>query len=89
MSSEPRASEEDVPGGSQSQLATKPAPPIPSSSHEAEAGGSDHEEEPAVAARTTDPNDPYSNLDSAFGGYLQDEPRPLATTNQHQDDLLF
>lgn len=34
--------------------------------------------------------DPYSNLDNAFGGYLADEPRPMAS-RQHDDDddLLF
>lgn len=38
--------------------------------------------------------DPYSNLDGAFGNYLADEPQPLAANNRagrHNDldDLLF
>jgi hypothetical protein len=39
-------------------------------------------------------SDPYSNLDGAFGNYLADEPRPMASVNNRsrhgdEDDLLF
>jgi AP-2 complex subunit beta-1 len=38
--------------------------------------------------------DPYSNLDGAFGNYLADEPQPIAASNRAGrhgdiDDLLF
>ena len=38
--------------------------------------------------------DPYSNLDGAFGNYLADEPQPIAASNRagthgDLDDLLF
>lgn len=35
--------------------------------------------------------DPYSNLDGAFGNYLADEPQPIAASKRHGDldDLLF
>ncbi|KAG6878721.1 hypothetical protein C0993_011536 [Termitomyces sp. T159_Od127] len=78
---------------------SKPAPPIPfstaipntthpDSGHE---GDDDDEDDgpPSAAA------DPYSNLDGAFGNYLQEVPRPIRTgiqqTNRHADldDLLF
>ncbi|KAG6889313.1 hypothetical protein C0995_001969 [Termitomyces sp. Mi166 len=77
--------------------AMKPAPPIPSSStvpttihseHEGDDDDDDDDGPPAAA-------DPYSNLDGAFGNYLQDEPRPIGTGNQQTtrhadlDDLLF
>ncbi|KAF5381023.1 hypothetical protein D9615_003918 [Tricholomella constricta] len=72
-----------------------PAPPAPSSSNFSKEAdiSSDHDDgdddEPPRAA------DPYSNLDGAFGNYLQDEPRPMAAGNQQAnrhgdlDDLLF
>jgi AP-2 complex subunit beta-1 len=37
-------------------------------------------------------NDPYSNIDSAFGDYMADEPQPVATRKGPRgdlDDLLF
>jgi len=38
-------------------------------------------------------NDPYSNLDGAFGSYLVDEPRPMTGTHQgrhgEDEDSLF
>ncbi|KAF9264720.1 Adaptor protein complex beta subunit [Marasmius fiardii PR-910] len=39
-------------------------------------------------------NDPYSNLDTAFGGYLADAPQPMTaanhqTRNGDEEDLLF
>ncbi|KAG6897471.1 hypothetical protein C0992_001246 [Termitomyces sp. T32_za158] len=83
---------------SNADLDTKPAPPIPFSSaipnttrplsgHE---GDDDEDDGPSSAA-----TDPYSNLDGAFGDYLQEVPRPISTgiqqTNRHADldDLLF
>ncbi|KAG6911494.1 hypothetical protein DXG01_014568 [Tephrocybe rancida] len=74
---------------------TKPAPPIPSSpivSKVTTASSDDEDDEddgPPVGG------DPYSNLDGAFGNYLQDEPRPMGAGNQQArghadlDDLLF
>lgn len=43
---------------------------------------------------TSNPNDPYSNLDGAFSTYLSDQPRPMGAGNQpggrgEVDDLLF
>jgi hypothetical protein len=37
-------------------------------------------------------NDPYSNIDGAFGNYMADEPQPMAARKGPQgdlDDLLF
>jgi AP-2 complex subunit beta-1 len=70
---------------------TKPSPPIPSASNGVDATQSesdDAEDEPVGA------NDPYSNLEGAFGNYLADEPRPMASVNHRtrhgdEDDLLF
>lgn len=75
---------------------TKPTPPLPLDSETdlLDNGGSedhgegDNEDEYAasptarVAPVTT--ADPYANLDSVFGGYSTDQPKP-----QHTDDLLF
>lgn len=38
-----------------------------------------------------DVNDPYSNLDGAFGGYIADGPRPMQNRGQNNDldDLLL
>ena len=50
--------------------------------------GSDQEAEPGNAG-----NDPYANLDGAFGNYLADQPRPIGATDRRArndlDDLLF
>jgi len=37
------------------------------------------------------PSDPYAGLDSAFGGYIADQPRPLQGGNRpgEFDDLLL
>ncbi|KAG6854317.1 hypothetical protein C0991_008212 [Blastosporella zonata] len=80
-------------------LATKPSPPIPSSptvskvaGSTSDHGGEDDEDDEDDGPRGADP---YSNLDGAFGNYLQDEPRPMGTGNQQAsrhadlDDLLF
>lgn len=50
----------------------------------------DDDDEPTGASG----NDPYSNLDGAFGGYMADEPRPMGAANTRggrhgDDDLLF
>jgi AP-2 complex subunit beta-1 len=37
-------------------------------------------------------NDPYSNIDGAFGNYMADEPQPMAAGKGSRgdlDDLLF
>ncbi|KAJ2930827.1 hypothetical protein H1R20_g6274, partial [Candolleomyces eurysporus] len=52
-----------------------------------DADNSDQEE----TSRTRN-DDPYSNLDGAFGSYLADEPRPMGASahqGRHNDDLLF
>ena len=61
----------------------------------------DQEEEDAAESDqdegNVEPNgkqDPYSNLDGAFGNYLADEPQPIAASNRagrhgDLDDLLF
>lgn len=77
--------------------ATKPAPPVPTfseaSKDTADSTSSDHDDEDED--RVPSASDPYSNLDGAFGNYLQDEPRPMAAGNQRAnrhvdlDDLLF
>ncbi|KAF9069680.1 adaptin N terminal region-domain-containing protein [Rhodocollybia butyracea] len=54
---------------------------------EDEEGDEDDEES---SNRQTNNLDPYSNLDNAFGGYLADEPRPMAGGRHgDEDDLLF
>ncbi|KAJ7582755.1 adaptin N terminal region-domain-containing protein [Mycena floridula] len=58
-------------------------PTIPASPTQQDEDDSD-DEEPMAARKSTDP---YSNLDSAFGNYLADEPRPMG--NRDVDDLLF
>ena len=68
----------------QPHMATKPVLPIPPSLA-TDATGSDRDDSEVGPAVSTDP---YSNLESAFGNYLQDEPRPI-TTGGARDDLLF
>lgn len=57
---------------------------------DAEAGEHDqeHDQEDLARAEALVPaaSDPYAALDSVFGGYLADEPRPQQST---VDDLLF
>jgi len=72
---------------------SKPAPPIPSQpegdnlldlkSTSAEASGEGDDDGTEDDQRG--PQDPYSNLDNAFGGYLADQPKPMTG----DDDLLF
>lgn len=58
---------------------------------EDEDAGSDEDES---NVKPNDNQDPYSNLDGAFGNYLADEPQPIAASNRagrhgDLDDLLF
>jgi len=60
-------------------------------SQEEEDAGSDQDE---TNAEPNGKQDPYSNLDGAFGNYLADEPQPISASNRsgrHNDldDLLF
>ena len=53
--------------------------------------GSDQDES---SVKPNGKQDPYSNLDGAFGNYLADEPQPIAASNRagrhgDLDDLLF
>lgn len=69
---------------------TKPTPPVPmdsddlleTSSETDHHGESDGEEE-HMAAPSASVSDPYANLESVFGGYNADAPKP------HSNDLLF
>ncbi|EAU88578.2 adaptor protein complex AP-1 [Coprinopsis cinerea okayama7 len=68
-----------------------PAPPPlparkPTQTSDADQEDSDDEHKAAPAKRT---DDPYSNLDSAFGNYLVDQPQPMDHRGKHDDDLLF
>ncbi|KAG5646636.1 hypothetical protein DXG03_002626 [Asterophora parasitica] len=89
--SEPRTRETDT-DVTPATTSAPPAPPSASAPKDADTTNSDHDDgdddEPPHGA------DPYSNLDGAFGNYLQDEPRPMAAGKQGQrngdlDDLLF
>ena len=98
---EPQRSTQPHPPSTSDDTTMKPTPPIPrersddsdrlqdtGEGADADASrdtGDDDEDEPPRQA-----NDPYSNLDSAFGGYLADAPRPMAgRRNQDDDDVLF
>jgi AP-2 complex subunit beta-1 len=75
-------------------VAEKPSPPPPpdddlldtdvAQSGDAASDGDDEDGE--QTAQQID--DPYSNLDGAFGSYLADQPRPM-TDRDTEDDLLF
>jgi len=61
------------------------------SQEEDEDAGSDQDES---NVKPNGKQDPYSNLDGAFGNYLADEPHPIAASNRvgrhgDLDDLLF
>jgi AP-2 complex subunit beta-1 len=58
----------------------------PNQEEDEEDAGSDQDE---GNARPNGKQDPYSNLDGAFGNYLADEPQPMAAGNRAVDDLLF
>ena len=78
------------------ESADKPVPPAPhgngsdtdliDASDSGEHGDDDGEgegEEDYIGTRTSTSADPYANLDSAFGAYTADQPKPQT------DDLLF
>ncbi|KAJ7452470.1 adaptin N terminal region-domain-containing protein [Mycena galericulata] len=76
----------------------KPTPLIPPASGEnilAETEEKEYDDEGEADAddepRGRGNNDPYSNLDGAFGNYLADEPRPMNAGGRQgdDDDLLF
>jgi len=84
---------EDTPPPPDAPLPSKPTPPIPP-----EAGGSDDnaydddgEADADDEPRGRSDDDPYSNLDGAFGNYLADQPRPMNAGGRQGDDedLLF
>ncbi|KAI0030746.1 adaptin N terminal region-domain-containing protein [Vararia minispora EC-137] len=84
---------------------SKPAPPLPAEatsggdllggdeeddSHD----GNDSDVDEEIAASKSRPaastvEDPYSNLDGAFGGYLAETPTPQQAVRHGEDDLLF
>ena len=71
--------------------ATKPSPSIPPVSNSADAAQPESDDADDGPAGATDP---YSNLGGAFGNYLADEPRPMASVNHRtrhgdEDDPLF
>jgi hypothetical protein len=54
-----------------------------------EATSLDADDEDAVPSMA---NDPYSNIESAFGNYMADEPKPMVARKGPQgdlDDLFF
>jgi hypothetical protein len=76
---------------------SKTPPPIPTESYSdsndlldmnestTSADGDDDDDEV-----THETNDPYSNMDGAFGSYLADEPQPMGKSQRGDlDDLLF
>ena len=78
---------------------SKPPPPIPTESSPSseskdllemdETTSPDIDDDDAVPSMA---NDPYSNIDSAFGNYMADEPQPMAAGKGSRgdlDDLLF
>ncbi|KAJ7709950.1 adaptin N terminal region-domain-containing protein [Mycena rosella] len=76
----------------------RPTPPIPPEAGEDPSGGSrdesyddDGEADADDEPRGRSNDDPYSNLDGAFGNYIADEPRPMHAGGRQGDDedLLF
>jgi AP-2 complex subunit beta-1 len=76
---------------------SKPPPPIPTESNsgsndlldmnESTTSADDDDDDDAV---THEADDPYSNMDGAFGSYLADEPQPMGKSQRGDlDDLLF
>jgi AP-2 complex subunit beta-1 len=86
---EPQQSEKPL--APQVALTNKETPPIPAEPSSngllGENGGDDDNVAPNSAA--TDSNDPYSNLDGAFGSYLADGPQPQGSGRSDLDDLLL
>ena len=75
---------------------SKPPPPLPAESSDlldvdASSEGDGEGEETGlrsgVSEAPTGPADPYASLDSAFGGYVADGPKPMSS--RQEDDLLF
>ncbi|ETW86030.1 hypothetical protein HETIRDRAFT_380250 [Heterobasidion irregulare TC 32-1] len=75
---------------------SKPPPPLPTESNDlldvdASSEGDGEGEEAGlrsgVSEPPTGPADPYASLDSAFGGYVADGPKPMSS--RQEDDLLF
>lgn len=63
------------------------APPLPTKSDLPATPSSTDEDDELIGESNGD--DPYSKLDSAFGNYLADEPRPIDGRRHADDDLLF
>ncbi|KAF9005610.1 adaptin N terminal region-domain-containing protein [Cyathus striatus] len=95
---EPRSETQDADG----PLPPSPPRPVATTKPETEEDIENDEDdekdgtsEQEEAEQTENHNsDPYSNLDSAFGNYLADEPRPITEGSHHarhndEDDLLF
>ena len=83
-----------------SELLTKNNPELPEAVASKETRPSQEENEDDAGSDQDEGNakpngkqDPYSNLDGAFGNYLADEPQPIASSRagRHNDldDLLF
>ncbi|KAJ8078735.1 hypothetical protein PM082_013018 [Marasmius tenuissimus] len=85
-------------------LIASDAPPLPAKPSESDAtspssptsrggqpGDGDDEDDIPPASTKSQSNDPYSNLDGAFGGYLADAPQPMTAGKRHgeEEDLLF
>jgi len=81
---------------------SKPEPPLPSDTISGDLldvdDNSIHEDDPGSELRNgntaTASLDPYASLDTAFGAYSADEPRPMASmrgpvSRHDEDDLLF
>ncbi|KAG7092420.1 hypothetical protein E1B28_008776 [Marasmius oreades] len=73
---------------------TDKAPVIPTSPLDNGTPSDGEEDEDIPTATGKSANDPYSNLDGAFGGYLADAPQPMTAGNHRarhgdEEDLLF
>ena len=76
-----------VPDEAKEEPGSSPLPPIPPRKADTADEGSDDESKPGQNKPLND--DPYSNLGSAFGNYLSDQPQPMDHRGKHDDDLLF
>ncbi|KAJ3744630.1 adaptin N terminal region-domain-containing protein [Lentinula detonsa] len=64
--------------------------PVPTSQNSSSNDQDEAEDDEPPHTRQANNLDPYSNLDNAFGSYLADEPRPMASRRHaEEDDLLF
>ena len=84
----------------QSKILTTDNPDLPEAVPSKESRPSQEEDEDGESdqdegdVKPSGKQDPYSNLDGAFGNYLADEPQPIAASNRagrhgDLDDLLF